>query len=151
MTQLSLLGVPTSAGSYAAGQDQAPRALRAAGLVPALTAAGLVVEDAGDTDEDPGEREDELGLRRGGDRDDLERLRERALALRDAHVERAARHLVGEVVSVLEHTGNTSAASIPYALAEAADQGRVADGALVLLVGFGAGMTGASALLRWGR
>ena len=56
-----------------------------------------------------------------------------------------------KVVSVLEHTGNTSAASIPYALAEAADQGRVADGALVLLVGFGAGMTGASALLRWGR
>jgi len=56
-----------------------------------------------------------------------------------------------KVVSVLERTGNTSAASIPFALAEAADDGRLADGALVLLVGFGAGMTGASALLRWGR
>jgi len=53
------------------------------------------------------------------------------------------------VVSVLEKTGNTSAASIPFALAEAAEAGRLAAGDLVLLVGFGAGMTGASALLRW--
>ena len=56
-----------------------------------------------------------------------------------------------KVMSVLAHTGNTSAASIPFALAEAADQGRLADGDTVLLVGFGAGMTGASTLLRWGR
>jgi 3-oxoacyl-[acyl-carrier-protein] synthase-3 len=54
------------------------------------------------------------------------------------------------VMSVLERTGNTSAASIPFALAEAADAGRLAEGDLVLLVGFGAGMTGASALVRWG-
>ncbi|CAN5634588.1 beta-ketoacyl-ACP synthase III [soil metagenome] len=47
--------------------------------------------------------------------------------------------------------GNTSAASVPLALAEAADAGRLADGDLVLLVGFGAGMSWASALLRWGR
>jgi 3-oxoacyl-[acyl-carrier-protein] synthase-3 len=53
------------------------------------------------------------------------------------------------VVSVLEKTGNTSAASIPYALAEAADAGRLHPGDLALLVGFGAGMTGASALIRW--
>jgi len=51
---------------------------------------------------------------------------------------------------VLDRTGNTSAASIPLALAEAADQGRVRDGDLVLLSGFGAGMTWASALIRWG-
>ncbi|HEX4902226.1 MAG TPA: beta-ketoacyl-ACP synthase III [Acidimicrobiales bacterium] len=50
---------------------------------------------------------------------------------------------------VLHSTGNTSAASIPLALAEALDQGRVADGDLVLLTGFGAGMTWASAVLRW--
>ncbi len=55
-----------------------------------------------------------------------------------------------QVMSVLERTGNTSAASIPFALAEAADAGRLAEGDLVLLVGFGAGMTGASALVRWG-
>ena len=51
---------------------------------------------------------------------------------------------------VLDRTGNTSAASIPLALADALDNGRVANGDLVLLVGFGAGMTAASAVLRWG-
>jgi 3-oxoacyl-[acyl-carrier-protein] synthase-3 len=53
-------------------------------------------------------------------------------------------------VSVLDRTGNTSSASIPLALVDALDAGRVNDGDLVLLVGFGAGMTWASALLRWG-
>lgn len=52
-------------------------------------------------------------------------------------------------VSVLHRTGNTSSASIPLALAEAADTGRISPGDLVLLVGFGAGMTWASAVLRW--
>ncbi len=52
---------------------------------------------------------------------------------------------------VLERTGNTSSASIPLALADAADAGRLADGDLVLLSGFGAGMTWASAVVRWGR
>ncbi len=55
------------------------------------------------------------------------------------------------VASVLDRTGNTSAASIPLALGAAADEGRLALGDLVLLVGFGAGMTSASALLRWAR
>jgi 3-oxoacyl-[acyl-carrier-protein] synthase-3 len=52
--------------------------------------------------------------------------------------------------TVLHHTGNTSSASIPLALASALDAGRIARGDLVLLVGFGAGMTAASAILRWG-
>lgn len=52
--------------------------------------------------------------------------------------------------SNLERYGNTSAASIPIALAEAADEGRLHDGDLVLLSGFGAGMTWATVLLRWG-
>ena len=51
---------------------------------------------------------------------------------------------------VLERTGNTSSASIPLALVDAIDGGRVAEGDLVLLVGFGAGMTAASAIIRWG-
>ena len=51
---------------------------------------------------------------------------------------------------VLQDTGNTSSASIPLALVHAMDNGRVKDGDLVLMVGFGAGMTAASALLRWG-
>lgn len=51
----------------------------------------------------------------------------------------------------IDRYGNTSAASIPLALVEAAREGRLADGDLVLLSGFGAGMTWASVLLRWGR
>ena len=47
--------------------------------------------------------------------------------------------------------GNTSSASIPLALAEAVEVGRVKEGDLVLLSGFGAGMTWASAVWRWGR
>jgi 3-oxoacyl-[acyl-carrier-protein] synthase-3 len=55
-----------------------------------------------------------------------------------------------KVASVIERTGNTSSASIPIALAEAADEGRLSDGDLVLFAGFGAGMTWASAVWRWG-
>ncbi|MCB1001230.1 MAG: ketoacyl-ACP synthase III [Acidimicrobiales bacterium] len=51
---------------------------------------------------------------------------------------------------VLHRTGNTSSASIPLALVEALEEGRVRPGDLVLLVGFGAGMTAASAVIRWG-
>ena len=51
---------------------------------------------------------------------------------------------------VLEHTGNTSSASIPLALIDALENGRVNNGDYVLLVGFGAGMTVASAVLKWG-
>ncbi len=50
----------------------------------------------------------------------------------------------------LDHTGNTSAASCGIALTEAADAGRLADGDLILFSGFGAGMTWASAIVRWG-
>jgi 3-oxoacyl-[acyl-carrier-protein] synthase III len=50
----------------------------------------------------------------------------------------------------IDRYGNTSSASIPLALFEAVDDGRVQDGDLVLCSGFGAGMTWASALLRWG-
>ncbi len=54
------------------------------------------------------------------------------------------------VSTVLHDTGNTSSASIPLALAAALDAGRIKQGDNVLLVGFGAGMTAASAVLRWG-
>ena len=50
---------------------------------------------------------------------------------------------------VLHKTGNTSSASIPLALFDAADAGRLKDGDIVLLVGFGAGMTAASAVIEW--
>jgi 3-oxoacyl-[acyl-carrier-protein] synthase-3 len=54
-------------------------------------------------------------------------------------------------VVVLDRIGNTSAGSIPYGLADAVEAGRVEDGDLVLLSGFGAGMTWASVIIRWGR
>jgi 3-oxoacyl-[acyl-carrier-protein] synthase-3 len=50
---------------------------------------------------------------------------------------------------VLDKTGNTSSASIPLALNQALEDGRVRDGDLVLFVGFGAGMSAASAVVRW--
>lgn len=56
-----------------------------------------------------------------------------------------------QTVNILATTGNTSAASIPMALAKAADDGRLAPGDLVLMVGFGAGMSWASAVLEWAR
>ena len=46
--KVSVLGVPTSAGSHNPGQEKAPAAWRAAGLVDELRAAGLDVEDRGD-------------------------------------------------------------------------------------------------------
>jgi len=54
-----------------------------------------------------------------------------------------------KVMLNLEHYGNTSAASIPIALDEAVRAGRIRDGSLVMLGAFGAGLTWASALIRW--
>src|SRR5690606_32703055 len=56
-----------------------------------------------------------------------------------------------QVVSTLAHTGNASAATIPHALSVADDESRLPDGAAVVLCGFGAGMTWATALVRWAR
>ena len=50
---------------------------------------------------------------------------------------------------VMDRTGNTSAASIPLALIDSIDSGRVKQDDLLLLVGFGAGMTSAAAVIRW--
>ncbi len=50
---------------------------------------------------------------------------------------------------VLDRTGNTSSASIPLALVDAIESGRLENDDLVLLSGFGAGMTWGSALIRW--
>jgi 3-oxoacyl-[acyl-carrier-protein] synthase III len=52
-------------------------------------------------------------------------------------------------VSVIDRYSNTSSASIPLALVDAVEAGRIAPGDVLLLTGFGAGMTWASAVLRW--
>ena len=53
-------------------------------------------------------------------------------------------------VVVIDRYGNTSSASIPLALHDALEAGRVRSGDHLLLTGFGGGMTWASAVLRWG-
>ena len=45
--------------------------------------------------------------------------------------------------------GNTTAASVPIALTEAVQQGKIKDGDLVVLAAFGSGFTWASAIIRW--
>jgi arginase len=45
---VAIIGAPSSAGAYAPGQEKAPHALRAAGLIDKMRASALVVEDRGD-------------------------------------------------------------------------------------------------------
>ena len=54
-----------------------------------------------------------------------------------------------KVFSNLERYGNTSCASIPLCLDEATREGRLKKGDLVLMVGFGAGLSWGSCLMRW--
>ncbi len=54
-----------------------------------------------------------------------------------------------KVYNNIHRYGNTTAASIPIALSEAIEEGRVKDGDLVCLAAFGSGFTWASGLIRW--
>ncbi len=54
-----------------------------------------------------------------------------------------------KIVVNVDRYGNTSSGSIPLALADAADDGRLEPGKLVLLTGMGAGLTWGSALIDW--
>jgi 3-oxoacyl-[acyl-carrier-protein] synthase-3 len=53
------------------------------------------------------------------------------------------------VVVNVDRYGNTSSGSIPLALVDAAAEGRLAEGALVLMTGMGAGLTWGSSLIEW--
>ncbi len=53
------------------------------------------------------------------------------------------------VVSIIEHTGNTSTASIPLAMDALYTAGKLAPGDVCAMVGFGAGLTWGAAVLRW--
>jgi len=67
-------------------------------------------------------------------------------------IEAAARFLAlppEAVYSNLEWYGNTSTSSIPIALSEAVEEGRIQTGDLVVCVGFGAGLTWGAAAIRW--
>jgi 3-oxoacyl-[acyl-carrier-protein] synthase-3 len=54
-----------------------------------------------------------------------------------------------QVFNNIDKYGNTTAASIPIALCEAWEQGKIHDGDIICLAAFGSGFTWASALLRW--
>ena len=56
---------------------------------------------------------------------------------------------VEKVIRNIQRYGNTTAASIPIALDEALEQGRIKNGELVMLTAFGSGYTWASAAIRW--
>ena len=54
-----------------------------------------------------------------------------------------------QVFNNIQKYGNTTAASIPIALSEAWEQGKIKDGDLVVLAAFGSGFTWGSAIIRW--
>lgn len=67
-------------------------------------------------------------------------------------IEATAKHAgipMNKVMVNLDRYGNTSAASIPLALEQALQEGRIGRGSLLLFVAFGAGFTWGSAVVRW--
>ncbi|MGL5734112.1 MAG: beta-ketoacyl-ACP synthase III [Beijerinckiaceae bacterium] len=71
----------------------------------------------------------------------------------NSRIIQATAHKLGiaedRVVMTVDHHGNTSAASIPLALAEASGDGRIKPGHLVLIEAMGGGFSWGSALIRW--
>ena len=68
-------------------------------------------------------------------------------------IESLAHHLsvpMSQVVLNIQNYGNTSAATIPVALVEALEEGRIKPGDRLLLAAFGAGLTRGAGLIRWG-
>jgi 3-oxoacyl-[acyl-carrier-protein] synthase-3 len=68
-------------------------------------------------------------------------------------IESLAKHLAVDMSKVevnIQNYGNTSAATIPVAMVEALEAGRIKAGDRILLAAFGAGLTRAAGLLRWG-
>ncbi|MFN8374625.1 MAG: beta-ketoacyl-ACP synthase III [Anaerolineae bacterium] len=68
-------------------------------------------------------------------------------------IQAAARHLKldpSRFMMNVDRYGNTSAASIPIAIAEAVKEGRIKEDDHVALVGFGGGLTWASMVIKWG-
>ncbi|HSJ63535.1 MAG TPA: ketoacyl-ACP synthase III [Gemmatimonadaceae bacterium] len=68
-------------------------------------------------------------------------------------IESVAKHAgipMSKVMLTVEKYGNMSAATVPVALVEALDEGRVTPGSWVLLPAFGGGLTYCSLLVKWG-
>ena len=54
-----------------------------------------------------------------------------------------------QVYNNIQRYGNTTAASIPIALTECWEEGKIKDGDLVILAAFGSGFTWGSVIMRW--
>ena len=67
----------------------------------------------------------------------------------------AARERLGidedKMAKVVQKYGNNSSASIPIALSESINQGKIKDGDIIVLVGFGGGLTWGAVALKWGK
>ncbi|MBO1003609.1 beta-ketoacyl-ACP synthase III [Pseudogracilibacillus auburnensis] len=67
----------------------------------------------------------------------------------------AARQRLGiaedKMAKTIQHFGNNSSASIPIALSESIQKGKIKDGDVIVLVGFGGGLTWGAVALRWGK
>lgn len=97
-----------------------------------------------------GEACDEALRRAGVTADDIELFVPHQANLRI--IEATAKHAnipMAKVMVNVERFGNTSAASIPLALAQAEEEGRLKPGTLILLVAFGAGFTWGATVVRW--
>jgi 3-oxoacyl-[acyl-carrier-protein] synthase-3 len=67
-------------------------------------------------------------------------------------IESTAKHAgvpMSKVLVNVDRYGNTSSASIPIAIAEGVEDGRIRPGTLILVVTFGAGFTWGAAVIRW--
>lgn len=56
-----------------------------------------------------------------------------------------------KMIKTIQKYGNTSSSSIPLALADSVEQGLIKDGDLIVMVGFGGGLTWGAITLRWGK
>lgn len=67
----------------------------------------------------------------------------------------AARQRIGidedKMATTIKHYGNNSSASIPIALSQSIEDGKIKDGDVIVLVGFGGGLTWGAVALRWGK
>ena len=135
-----------------------PPELAVQGHEPAPSHDTLAADETGHADgcrlprnaDDPREGEPQEQRQRPGD---AERDREGHLVRVTGGVEE---HAAGKLGIPLEKTvvnvdryGNTSSGSIPLALTDARAEGRLRDGALILMTGMGAGLTWGSALMEW--
>lgn len=91
---------------------------------------------------------DKIGLKK----EDVDYLIPHQANIRIMEVARERLGIDRDKMSMSVHKyGNTSAASIPIALSEDVENGKIKDGDLVVLVGFGGGLTWGAVALRWGK